>query len=246
MKAVVLESSSKGNCIALQGENGTVLLDCGISARRILNLLPVHGIAPKDVKAILVTHDHSDHCCGLRIVKEKTGAFLRCSPGTAVAMGIEPNYTLQVGGVEFLTEGIKISSFMVPHDACDPRGFVVEVDGHRIGYCIDSGYVSQHMAESLQGVELLFLESNHDPEMLSECAHHDSVKYRVKGDRGHLSNFAAGELVGHLVNHGLKSVVLCHLSEESNTPELAISTVSKKANGITVQAAQPGLTISSL
>lgn len=250
MKAVILGSDSKGNCIVIETGNGAIMIDCGLSARKVTSLLPLYGSDISNVRGILVTHGHGDHASGVAQVLAKTDASLYCSPDTAEVIGVpvsdvdEHDYGFsfpKLGGHAF-------RSFLVPHDKCDCWGFVLgfhrpDNSVHRVGYCTDAGYVTRHMAESLSGVETLFVEANHDPKMLEECAKHPSVKYRTRGCHGHLSNTDAAQLCCHLTERGLKTVVLCHLSHDANTPETAARAIRALNPGLEIKVAQPGMTI---
>jgi len=235
----VLASSSKANCVAVENSGEVILIDCGLSARAATNYLLTTGTCAINIaSAILLTHEHADHSAGVKGFISKHEATLVTKEATAEAIGcwkyVEPSCV--VGPFD-------IHAFPVPHDAADPIGFVIQAGGRRIGYCTDIGVVTRLMFERLKGCELLFIEANHDVRMAQASDRHDSLKHRIAGAHGHISNDAAGMLIAALVPHGLKKAVLCHLSKDCNEPSVALGTVKAAAPACEIHVADFGLKV---
>jgi phosphoribosyl 1,2-cyclic phosphodiesterase len=178
------------------------------------------------------------------------GVVLYCSAATMEAISLPDHVDFCPANASYgITKcetgsSVLMSSFPVPHDAEDARGFVIKIVGStKVGYLVDAGYVSEAMAEALEGCETVFMESNHDEKMLEECERHPSVKIRVAGCRGHLSNRVVSDLIERLACSGLKRAVLCHLSHEANTPELAKATIQRANTNVEILVARPGLSV---
>jgi len=237
-KFTVLASSSSANCIAVQHGPGVILLDCGLSFRAANSYLRMNKIPTAGIAAILLTHEHADHSKGIAGFYANTDALLVTSKHTAKAIGVDV----------FTEPGCKIGefhidAFPVPHDAADPLGFMIEVNGLRFGYLTDIGVVTKLMVERLKGCKILFVEANHDPRMAESSDRHGSVKHRVASWHGHISNESAGMLVAELYKHGLRKAVLCHLSQECNDPVIAQNTVQIAAPLVEVLVATHGLRV---
>ena len=237
-------SGSSGNCsyAGLGGEH--LLIDAGISCKRILQGLSQLSI-PKPT-AILITHEHSDHIAGVSVTARKLGIPVYATPLTwryflrhnkfgplpleeAQMKHITPGQPLMIGNVN-------VTAFDVPHDASQPVGYTLEAEDCKIAYATDLGRSTDMIYEHLCGARLLLLESNYDLEMLQKGRYHAQLKKRVQSARGHLSNAAAGQLIASVAWDGLKHVILGHLSEENNRPMLAYDTVGRIMDAHNVQA----------
>lgn len=223
-----LASGSKGNCIYIECGSTRILVDAGLSKRDIRGRLARIGVAPEQITAIVVSHEHADHIKGVGVMARgfgipvyMTGLTLSSTHGR-LGNGIEVR---EFGpGEPFHLDDIYVEPFSTPHDAADPVGFVFHSGGVKLGFATDLGYATRLVIERLKGSDILFIESNHDPVMLKEGPYPWMLKQRVAGKEGHLSNDDAGRLLGELLHPGLMHVVLAHLSETNNLPELAYNT----------------------
>lgn len=220
----VLASSSKGNATVISAGNTHVLVDAGISATRIRKGLEECGLSYAQLSGIFITHEHTDHICGLGILGKRGGVHLYCSRylsrdlrdavPSAVFTYLEPGATVQVGE-------LSVTPFCTSHDALDPLGYVFEHGGKRLGYITDTGRILRGVQPLMEGVDALYLESNYDERMLAESGRPMALQNRISGNWGHLSNTQAAEFVRSIAHAGLQHLVLAHLSPECNTPELA-------------------------
>lgn len=222
-----LASGSSGNA-ALLSRNGTyLLLDAGISCRRITAALRELGLEPADLSAILITHTHTDHISGLATLMNRCGAPV-CASGPAARelsrriAGIEPRLRPFSPGESFSVGSCTVSPFPTSHDAPGSVGYRFD----EVGVLTDSGCILPEAAETLQGTRLLMLEANHDVDMLRSGPYPYYLKARILSDRGHLSNESAGAFAVQAALWGAQEIVLAHLSQQNNTPERAMSAVS--------------------
>jgi len=238
----VLASGSRGNCAVVASATTRILLDAGISCRETFKRLKVNGSDPRSLSAILITHEHNDHVFGLATLARKlnvpvfmTGATHQLwARSTRDASGERP----EVSKLEFFFSGrsfqigdIAITPFTIPHDAADPVGFTFRAEGVKIGVATDLGYVPASVRNHLQGCDLLMLEANHDVEMLRVGPYPWVIKQRVMSRVGHLSNDALAEFFSTDYDGNASYVVLAHLSEQNNHPELA-RCAAEKALGL--------------
>jgi phosphoribosyl 1,2-cyclic phosphodiesterase len=224
-----IASSSSGNCSLAAAGNTKILIDAGISAQRIEKSLREMGDKAEELAAILLTHEHNDHISGVERLAGKYGIPVYASPKTWEALPFADRltsplrrafeYDLQIGDFRF--DFCKTS-----HDAVQPVGMVLQAEGHRLGYVTDTGAVTKGMLHSLHDLDGLLIEANHDREMLMHGPYAPFLKRRVIGERGHLANVQTAELLNGLLNRGLCRVMLAHLSETNNTPELARAAVA--------------------
>jgi phosphoribosyl 1,2-cyclic phosphodiesterase len=238
MQISVLASGSKGNCIYIEGDSGALLIDAGRSARDILGSrdhegrLQEAGGSPDLIEGILVTHEHTDHISGLGPIGNKLekpafgtvgtmDAFLRKRTGANrfPVRTIRCRTPFEVG--EFSVE-----AFSVSHDATEPCGFLISEGSTRLCYCTDTGIVTASMQEMLCQADGLILESNHCTEMLRTGPYPEYLKRRIASHRGHLSNTDAAAVLREL-GDSLHLVILAHLSEENNEPDLAVTTAQE-------------------
>jgi phosphoribosyl 1,2-cyclic phosphodiesterase len=222
----VLASGSSGNAALLATENTRILIDAGLSMKELGKRLSAIGEDIHQLDAILVTHEHSDHVAGLpvlaRRLKKPTPFYLTRLTGPAIDFGESiPVLESFQAGVSFQIGDIEVQSFSIPHDAIDPVGFCFRAEGIRIGIATDLGYVPESVKHHLRGADLLLLESNHDVEMLKVGPYPWSVKQRVMSRVGHLSNHLTAEYLTGDLDSRTSHVILGHLSEHNNHPEIA-------------------------
>ena len=231
-QVAVLASGSKGNATVMRCEAGTVLIDAGISCRRIAQGMLRLGLRPDNLDAVFITHEHIDHVQGLETFTKKYPVPVFASAGTW--RGIKqtlPRLNLQLCNwhilapqTELTLGGLQVRSFSTSHDALEPAGYLFRCKGHTFGYVTDTGYVSDIVKRELEGAEVLVLETNHDPILLKNGRYPPPLQKRILGTRGHLANATAGHLLATLRTLP-QQIFLAHLSQENNTPNLALSTV---------------------
>ena len=234
MRLCSIASGSSGNCIYVGHASTHLLIDAGISGKRIEQGLAEIGVEPGSLSGILVTHEHSDHIQGIGVLARKYGiplygtveTFCAMKKGKTTIGKVDDSLFQQIFPEKGLTIGeICVTPFSVSHDAANPVAYVFEADGHKIGMATDLGVYTEKTMEYLKDSELLYLESNHDVNMLMVGGYPYYLKQRIIGEHGHLSNDTAAELLCKLYHKNLKHVLLAHLSKENNYPELAYETV---------------------
>ena len=224
-----LSSSSKGNSTFLSGAGTSLLIDAGISFRRICGALSSRGLEISELSAVLITHEHVDHVKGLCTLLKNLQIPLYGSPETLRDILwrrlVPPEAKLVPVEGPFCVGDIEVIPFDTPHDAAHSLGFRFHMpDGRNIGFATDLGHISEAVRDNLTGCDLVLLESNYDPGMLSCSAYPYPLKVRIQGDFGHLSNEdCSGELV-RLVSNGTTRILLGHLSEQNNLPQIALQT----------------------
>lgn len=200
-----------------------LLVDAGLSRKETFERLAAVGIAPESLDAILITHEHSDHVSGLAAIARKLQIPVYCSRLTAPAIPwgeFSPRLELFQAGERFPIGDIDIQSFTIPHDAADPVGFALHSEGIKISIATDLGYLPESVRVHLAGSDVLLLESNHDLEMLKVGPYPWSVKQRVMGRMGHLSNEVACGFIREVLDSRTSTLILGHLSEHNNHPEI--------------------------
>lgn len=234
MRLCSIASGSSGNCIYVGHASTHLLVDAGISGKKIEQGLLEAGVKPESLTGLLVTHEHSDHIQGLGVLARKYGIPIYGTVETFCAM---KKGKTSIGKVEdallqpvipeesFSIGEIQITPFSVSHDAANPVAYTFEAEGHKIGMATDLGVYTEKTVNYLKNSELLYLESNHDENMLMVGSYPYYLKQRILGEHGHLSNDTAAELLCRLYHENLQHVVLAHLSKENNYPELAYETV---------------------
>jgi phosphoribosyl 1,2-cyclic phosphodiesterase len=211
-----------------------------LSRRELCSRLAAIGERPEQIDAILVTHEHSDHTSGLAVFLKKVNIPVFASALTAPAISFEghlPHCETFQAGARFSIGDIEIDSFTIPHDAIDPVGFCFRAEGVKIGLVTDLGYVPESIRFHLRGTNLLVLESNHDVDMLKVGPYPWAVKQRVMGRRGHLSNDVVSEFICADLDSSTETLVLGHLSEHNNHPELVrlVATQALGRRGLTTR-----------
>ncbi|HIX19785.1 MAG TPA: MBL fold metallo-hydrolase [Candidatus Akkermansia intestinigallinarum] len=222
----VLASSSKGNATVISSGKTSLLVDAGISATRIRTGLKECGLELPKLAGLCLTHEHHDHICGLGVLVKRGPLPIFCTRHMRQELlGVAPHspFTCLEPGQPVQIGDITVTAFCTSHDAIDPVGFLFESGEKRLGYVTDTGRIMREMRELLRGVDALYLESNYDPDMLKQSQRPRMLIDRIAGRWGHLSNSQASDFVRDIAHEGLRHIVLAHLSEECNTPQLALS-----------------------
>jgi len=228
----VLASGSRGNCALVATTSTRILVDAGLSGRETYKRLRALGERVEDISAILITHEHSDHVAGLCRLATKLNVPVFITAPThhawKRALRDEEDAIPQLSKPEHFSAGrgfcvgdIEVMPFTIPHDAIDPVGFTFRAEGVKIGFATDLGYMPVSVRNHLRGCSVLLMESNHDVEMLRSGPYPWSVKQRVMSRVGHLSNDALAEFFSSDYDGGAEYLILAHLSEQNNHPEIA-------------------------
>ncbi len=235
----ILASGSRGNATFVSSGSTSILIDAGLSGIEIERRLKSKGLSPKDLDAILVSHEHTDHIQGVGVLSRRFNLPVYINSKTQGAafpqIGKVHDVKNFACGSTFLINDLAIHPFSISHDAEDPVGFTLNQNGTTIGIATDLGIVTAMVKEHLKGCDLLILEANHDEDMLINGPYPWSVKQRVKSRTGHLSNAASKQLLNEIQHDRLKHVILAHLSETNNTPQKAVDEVGKALNPNNVQ-----------
>lgn len=231
LQICVLASGSKGNAIYVSDGQTAILVDAGLSGIEIERRMKAVGIDIHSLKAIVVSHEHSDHIRGVGILARRYNLSVYITEETAAAAGqnlgrIDRITNFDIGRC-FAIDDLAIHPFATSHDASDPAGFTISQNGRKIGIATDLGVATAMVKQHLRACSLLVLEANHDPTMLTEGPYPWPLKQRIKSRNGHLSNQDSGNLLSELKHDGLCHVILAHLSETNNTPEKALAAVQK-------------------
>lgn len=233
MRVCSIASGSSGNCIYVGNDKHHILIDAGISRKRIVDGLSFIGIAPEMLDAIFVTHEHLDHISGIPMMMKMFGTPVFATGGTLNELCrrdrqgvIEKSRLYQLYADEPVAVGnFHITPFAMSHDAAEPVCYTVECGGKKFGMATDLGVYDSYIEEHLDRSDLLLLEANHDISMLEAGKYPYSLKCRILGEQGHLSNEASGRLLCRLIHGKLRHVFLAHLSKENNYPQLAYQAV---------------------
>jgi phosphoribosyl 1,2-cyclic phosphodiesterase len=228
----ILASGSKGNCALISSSRTRILVDAGLSARETFKRMEQVGESPHSLSAIVVTHEHCDHVTGLATLAKKLRVPVYMTGPTHQAFERTEHDPEREGpalqtcehfraGCAFQIGDISVTPFTIPHDAADPVAFTFKVEGVKIGIVTDLGYMPASVVQHIRGCDLLMIESNHDLEMLRIGPYPWSVKQRVMSRLGHLSNDALADFLRSEYDGGAAFVVLAHLSEHNNHPEIA-------------------------
>jgi phosphoribosyl 1,2-cyclic phosphodiesterase len=226
-----LASGSKGNCIYLGTGQTKVLIDAGISAKSLQSRLAEIDVDLADIDAILITHEHTDHILGLKTLAYKMGIPVLANHETAKGI-VEtfhdcPKFKIFSTGETFEFGDLEIHPFSIQHDTLDPVAFTIQTGELKLGFCTDLGFATTLVQSKLQKCDYLYLEANHQIEMVHASSRPMIYKQRVLSRSGHLSNDACGTLLSQIYHPQLKHVHLAHLSSECNSPETAIQVVNK-------------------
>jgi len=255
VKFTILGSGSSGNCAYIETAETRVLVDAGFSPRQIRQRLAAIGRTPENLSAILITHEHSDHISGLLGIADKFHIPVYCNRATQDAtvwafkskwskktnLALETadtwktkiDWRLFTTGDTFELADLAVETFSIPHDAQDPVGYLLRTAAGNIGFATDLGHVTKLVLDRIRAANVLVLESNHDVKMLQDCPRRAwSLKQRILGRHGHLSNFAAAEAAAQIMSAELRHLYLAHLSRECNKPELAQHVMAEQLHHI--------------
>lgn len=227
-KFCTLFSGSTGNCTYIAGSDTAVLVDAGRSCKQILAAMDARGIDPRTIQAILITHEHTDHISALKVFLKKYNVPVYASEEVLQKLLWDQVLLPEQARVavtdrsRFAVGSFEIESFDTPHDSVHSLDYrICTADGRKIAVATDLGYITDAVREMLTGCDLVLLESNYDPNMLSVSAYPYHLKRRIASNTGHLSNEACAEELIHLVKTGSTRFVLGHLSQNNNTPDVA-------------------------
>ncbi|MFZ7102877.1 MAG: MBL fold metallo-hydrolase [Peptococcaceae bacterium] len=249
MKICSLASGSSGNCYYIGTGETNILIDAGISGKRIVAGLENLGVRGTELDGIFVTHEHSDHIQSLGVLARKFNTPLYATGGTWKGMTgklgkVEADLCQTLHSKGSLEIGdINLEWFATSHDANEPVGYLVENENKFVGLATDTGILNKEMINALVNIDMLILEANHDEEMLFNGRYPQYLKKRIGSSLGHLSNVSAGQALVELAGERTKAVFLAHLSQENNRPGLALKTIGdiitehKIAGGFELQVA---------
>ena len=250
MEFYTIASSSAGNAALVCHEDTHILIDAGVSCRRITQSLAALDLTLEDIDAILITHEHVDHVRALGTLQKKCAVPLYASRGTAAALDYPAERVHAFAPGDALTVGsLRVLPFRTSHDARESVGYRIESGGGSLAVLTDTGCITKEAHDLALGADTLLLEANHDVEMLTAGSYPYPLKRRILGEYGHLSNEAAAEFAVECVRAGTSDILLAHLSDENNTPQLAEYTVGRalQSSGLSVRlAAAPRDTISEV
>ena len=239
MRLCSISSGSDGNCIYIGGKDANVLVDAGISGKKIETGLGRIDVDPAKLDGIFITHEHGDHVAGVGVMARRYHIPIYSTVETIYAMlhtknvgkipsellhYVEPDQKVSVKDME-------ITPFSISHDAVNPVAYTFEEDGHKIGVATDLGTYNDYVVNHLKESEVLLVEANHDVNMLQVGPYPYVLKQRILGKKGHLSNLLSANLLCDLVDEKVKHVILGHLSKENNFPDLAYETVKCELQG---------------
>jgi len=233
MRLSSIASGSSGNSVYVGTDRTHILVDAGISAKRIEEGLNRLGLTGSDLSAVVLTHEHSDHVKGLDVLARKYGFPVYATEGTLSAlkdMDSLKNYpgdllNIVCEGEKFLVGDMEINPFHIDHDAAEPVAYRISAQNKTTAVATDMGHFTEDTVRNLSGLDVVFLESNHDIRMLETGPYPYYLKRRILSDKGHLSNDDAGKLICRILHDHLKSIILGHLSKENNFPDLAYETI---------------------
>ena len=236
VQLTILGSGSSGNCAYLETPETRILIDAGFSARQTRQRLAAIGRSPESLTGILVTHEHSDHIAGLAALCSKINVPIYCNRDTREAMELQlqAKFDCRVfsTGASFEVGDIVVDTFSIPHDASDPVGFLLRTSGGNIGFLTDLGHATKMVLQRVRAANVLVLEANHDLKMLQDSSRPWSLKQRIAGRHGHLSNEDAADAAEEIMSSELRHLYLGHLSRECNRPQLAFRVMSERLQKI--------------
>ncbi|MCD8133918.1 MAG: MBL fold metallo-hydrolase [Clostridiales bacterium] len=233
MELCSIASGSSGNCVYAGTEHCHLLIDAGISGKRIEAGLNEIGLKTAEMDGVLVTHEHADHIKSLGVIARKYGLPMYATQGTidyinarhSIGDVDESLFRTILPEVPFRVGDMTVTPFSTSHDAADPVAYIMQKEQKSMAVVTDLGVYDCSLVERLQGMDVLLLEANHDVHMLQVGAYPYYLKQRILGEKGHLSNELSGQLLGEVLHDRLKKVVLGHLSRENNYPQLACESV---------------------
>ena len=225
-----ISSGSKGNCYFVKAGETVLLIDAGISGKKIFEGLKAVGVSPEEVDGVLITHEHSDHVKGVKMVcKKSEKALVYANQATwdkFVDEKFKDRHRVINTNEKFYINDIEIMPFSIHHDAVEPVGYSITYKDRKLSVVTDTGHISDEIYEEIKDADLLVLESNHEVNVLKMCSYPYKTKMRILGDYGHLSNVAAAQCLCDILEdecnkQQCKTVLLAHLSKENNTPGMA-------------------------
>jgi phosphoribosyl 1,2-cyclic phosphodiesterase len=229
MKVISLQSGSNGNCVYVEAGQCRLLFDAGLSAKQAELRLAGHGRSIRDVDAVLISHDHTDHARGIGVFQRKFGLSVYATPGTLraartkLALGPLGEVRPFRAGDTLKLPGLSVQTIPTPHDGADGVAFVLDDGRRRLGILTDLGHPFAGLGETIATLDAVVLESNYDPDMLACGPYPEFLKRRIRGLRGHLSNDESAGLVKAWASSRLQWACLAHLSEQNNDPDLALA-----------------------
>jgi phosphoribosyl 1,2-cyclic phosphodiesterase len=250
VQLTILGSGSSGNCAYLETDETRLLIDAGFSNRQTRQRLTTIGRAPEGLSGILVTHEHTDHINGLAGLANKLNIPIYCNRATkeAIEYQLQAKFECRIFATRssFEIGDITVDTFDIPHDAADPVGFMLRTPSGKIGFLTDLGHATKSVLERVRSANVLVLESNHDMKMLQESSRPWSLKQRIAGRHGHLSNEDAAAAAEELMCAELRHIYLGHLSRECNCPKLALQVMQQcmqkiGASHVTVEVTSQGI-----
>jgi phosphoribosyl 1,2-cyclic phosphodiesterase len=231
IKFCSLSSGSSGNCQYIETKESKIIIDAGFSGKRIEELLDEIGVNPKDLDAILVTHEHIDHSRGVGILSRRHNIPVYANAKTWESMEKivktvkTENMKVFATNKNIHIKDLLIHPFKTSHDALEPVGYIVFSDMKKMSFITDTGWVNESIKKKIKNSDLYFMESNHDVKMLMEGDYPWSLKKRILSPHGHLSNDDAGSILSEILRGEKEIVLLAHLSKDNNNPDLAYNTV---------------------
>jgi phosphoribosyl 1,2-cyclic phosphodiesterase len=250
LQVCVLASGSSGNCVYVGSSQTRILIDAGISGKLTAERLHGVGVEPEAIDAICLTHAHADHHASLSVLHRRMDAALYANGGTLEALSGNRKlaglaWNIFSTGHPFVIGDLRLDPFRVPHDCYDPVGFVISCGDERVGVVTDIGMATELVRQRLSSCHVLVLEANHDEAMLKDSNRPWSLKQRIAGRQGHLSNAKAGELIKEVAGDTLQTVFLAHLSRDCNEPGLARDTVRNMLDASSMEHIAVKLTYAS-
>ena len=224
-----LISGSSGNASIIKNDDTTILVDCGMSGKRLTQMLDSLNISCYDIDAMLITHEHIDHTRGAGVISRRFNipVYATQKTHTAMNLGVMKNECIKIinSNSNFEIGSIGIHSFSISHDACDPVGFSFYSENKKYSIATDTGCMTDTIFEAISGSDFVMLEANHDVDMLMYGEYPYNLKKRILSDLGHLSNDMAADTAIKLLNSNTHHIMLSHLSEHNNAPDIAYKTV---------------------
>lgn len=229
MKFISLSSGSAGNCYYIQSDETKILIDAGVSTRYIKNALKQFDISIEEIDAVFITHEHTDHTCGVEVLSRNCNIPVYSNHLTTDSIlarnAIKRKDLFHGFDKEMHLKDLNIHTFALNHDAASPVGYIIKDKHMKFSVITDTGCITKEIYESVKGSKAVVLESNHDIEMLQKGPYHYSLKQRILSNIGHLSNDAAGKTAVKLINDGTSRIILGHISSTNNTYESVFQSI---------------------
>lgn len=223
MKYYILASGSKGNATVFESGQSRLLIDQGLSLKEFKNRLSIFNVNSDDINAVLYTHNHIDHF--QKLLFNKIGNGNVYAPSNMIPDGVP--YTLVIPYIPFMVNDFKVTPLATSHDAPNSVGYILETADYKVVYITDTGYISTKNLEMMKDAHLYIIESNHNIKMLLQTNRTFELKQRILSDTGHLSNESTAHYLVELIGPNTREIILAHLSEEANTPEVALATLDQ-------------------